>query len=86
MRIHDGIGWLGIGGTLPSHRKRGAQGAIMAKRVQAAAEAGCKWVITETSDDLPDYPNPSYHNMQRTGFNLAYKRTNYVYNPKQFEP
>jgi hypothetical protein len=79
--VQDGIGWLGIGGTLPSHRQRGAQGAIMARRIQAAAEAGCKCVITETGEDRPNHPNPSYHNMLRTGFDLAYKRINYVYKP-----
>ncbi len=79
LYIHDGIGWLGIDGTLPTHRNRGAQGALMAQRIHAAAEAGCRWVIIETGDDLPNRPNPSYHNMLRTGFTLAYKRINYVY-------
>ena len=77
--IHYEIGWLGIGGTLPSHRKRGAQGAIMAERIRAAAQAGCKWVITETGEDLPQHPNPSYRNMLRAGFDLVYKRINYIY-------
>jgi len=77
--IHNRIGWLGIGGTLPSHRKRGAQGAIMAHRIRAAAEAGCQWVVTETGDDHPKYPNPSYHNMLRTGFELAYRRRNHIF-------
>ncbi len=42
VNIHDGIGWLGIGGTLPTHRKRGAQGALMAQRIRDTAKAGCK--------------------------------------------
>src|SRR5262249_41872737 len=79
LYIKNKIGWLGIAGTLASHRKRGAQGAIMAARIRAAAEAGCEWVITETGEDLPHHPNPSYHNMLRTGFNLAYQRANYLY-------
>jgi hypothetical protein len=51
----------------------------MAQRIRAAAEAGCEWVITETGEDLPRRLNPSYHNMIRTGFNLAYQRANYIY-------
>jgi hypothetical protein len=77
--IKNNIGWLGIAGTLASHRKRGGQGGIMAQRIRAAAQAGCNWVITETDEDRPDQPNPSYHNMIRTGFTLAYQRTNYIY-------
>ena len=77
--IKNNIGWLGFGGTLASHRKRGAQGAIMAQRIRAAAEAGCDWVITETGEDTPQNPNPSYHNMVRTRFTLAYQRANYIY-------
>ena len=71
--------WLGIGGTLPTHRKRGAQGAIMARRIRDAAALGCNWVITETDEDTPERPNPSFHNMTRTGFRLAYQRRNFVH-------
>ena len=72
--VRDGVGWLGAGATLPTHRRRGAQGAIMAARVSAATDLGCRWIITETGEDRPEEPNPSYHNMLRTGFQLAYHR------------
>ncbi len=72
--IRDGVGWLGVGSTLPSHRRRGAQGAIMAQRIRDGVELGCRRLITETGEDTPDHPNPSYHNMRRTGFKLAYHR------------
>jgi hypothetical protein len=71
------VGWLGIGGTLPAHRRRGAQGALMAQRIRLGAELGCEWLITETGEDTPLYPNPSFHNMIRTGFQMAYLRQNY---------
>ena len=74
----QGVGWLGAGGTLPSHRRRGAQGALMARRIQDSAAAGCEWVITETGEDTPEHPNPSFHNMRRTGFQVAYLRPNYM--------
>lgn len=77
--IRDGVGWLGVASTLPSHRRRGAQGAIMAQRIRDGAELGCRWLITETGEDLPGRPNPSYHNMMRTGFELAYQRPNYIF-------
>jgi len=67
-----------VAGTLPAFRRRGGQGAIMARRIRDAVQLGCRWVITETGEDLPDRPNPSYHNMLRAGFSLAYQRPNYL--------
>jgi hypothetical protein len=81
--VWNGIGWMGADGTLPSHRRRGAQGALMARRINDAGELGCRWLITETDEDTPDRPNTSYHNMVRTGFALAYQRPNYVWSPQR---
>ncbi len=75
--VKNKIGWLGIAGTLPAARGRGAQGAIMARRIRAAIELGCEWIITETGEETPTRPNSSYRNMVRTGFKLAYPRPNY---------
>jgi hypothetical protein len=75
--VKGDVGWLGIGSTLPAHRRRGAQGALMARRIRDAAESGCRWVVTETGEDTREHPNPSYRNMLRTGFVLAYQRPNY---------
>ena len=77
LYVRKEVGWLGIGSTLPAYRRRGAQGALMARRITDAAGLGCRWLVTETGEDLPEHPNPSYHNMLRTGFKLAYHRTNY---------
>lgn len=61
--------WLGLGGTLPTHRGRGAQGAILAARVRAASEAGCTQIFTETGEPPPGgFPGPSLRNMYRLGF------------------
>ena len=73
-----GVGWLGFGATLPSHRGRGGQGAIMAARIRKAAELGCSIVHTETDEETAAQPNPSYRNMLRTGFEVAYRRPNYL--------
>lgn len=78
LYVENGIGWLGFGATHPDYRKRGAQGAIMAQRIRDARELGCEWVVTDTGEDTPEHPNPSFHNMIRTGFKVAYLRPNYI--------
>jgi hypothetical protein len=83
MYIKADRGWLGVAATLPQFRKRGAQGALMSRRLQDGIEAGCKWFVTETGRDTPEHPNPSYHNMARTGFKLAYDRPNFMPAKKQ---
>ncbi len=67
------------GATLPEFRRRGAQGAIMARRIEEGIQQGCRWFMTETEEDTPEHSNPSYRNMLRTGFQLAYLRPNYEY-------
>ena len=76
--VRHGIGWLGMATTLTSHRGRGAQSALMAHRIRDGIALGCRGLITETGQDTPEQPNPSYHNMLRTGFMLAYQRANYM--------
>ncbi len=78
LYVSGAVGWLGVAGTLPAARRRGAQSALMARRLLDGARAGCQWFVTETGQDLPDRPNPSYHNMMRMGFQLAYHRPNYL--------
>lgn len=74
-----GSAWLGSGATLPPHRRRGAQGALMARRINDAIAAGSEWLFIETVEETPQRPNPSYHNMLRTGFQLAYHRQDYIW-------
>jgi GNAT superfamily N-acetyltransferase len=78
LYVRGVVGWLGAAGTLPAYRRRGAQGALMTRRINDAVALGCRWLVTETGEDNPSQPNPSYHNMLRTGFRLAYQRANYV--------
>ena len=74
--VHGDVGWLGIASTLPAARRRGAQGALMARRLADGIALGCRWFVTETGEDLPERPNPSFHNMVRAGFKVAYHRPN----------
>jgi hypothetical protein len=39
---------------------------------------GCSHIITETSEELPHRPNPSFRNMMRAGFDVVYQRPNYM--------
>lgn len=70
--------WLGLGGTADGDRRRGAQSALLSRRIADAAAAGCEWVSADTAPDKPDKPNQSYHNMLRLGFDLLYERPNYL--------
>jgi hypothetical protein len=81
MFVTEGVAWLGFGATLESHRGRGAQSAMFARRLADARAAGCRLAITETGEDTPEEPNPSYRNMLRAGFEVAYFRPNFVRRP-----
>ena len=72
------VGWLGVASTLPRARRHGAQSALLARRVADASAMGCRHVITETGEELPDRPNPSFRNMMRAGFAVVYHRPNYM--------
>jgi len=79
LYVHDGIGYLGPAATLPACRGRGAQGALIARRLRDAAALGCSWLVTETAEDRPGHSAPSMRNMLRYGFEIAYRRPNYLY-------
>jgi GNAT superfamily N-acetyltransferase len=72
------VGWLGAAGTLPEHRGKGAQSALLAARIALARELGLDTVTTETGERLPDRPAGSYRNILRAGFEEAYVRPNLV--------
>lgn len=69
--------WLGMGSVLASHRRRGGQQALIARRIADAAAAGCRWVVTETGEPMADEPNPSLANMKRCGFETVASRLNF---------
>jgi GNAT superfamily N-acetyltransferase len=72
------VGWVGIGATVPARRGKGGQSALLAARIQAAAEAGCEVVVTETGAPVEGQPNGSYRNIVRAGFEPQYVRANYL--------
>jgi GNAT superfamily N-acetyltransferase len=72
----QGAGWLGFGATLPDFRRRGAQRALLAARIELAIAAGCDLVVTETGEPQPGRPDASYRNIVWSGFEPAYVRAN----------
>ena len=72
------VGWLGAAGTLPEFRRRGAQGALLAARIEAGREAGCETLVTETGEPVAERPGSSYRNLVRAGFEPQYVRQNYL--------
>jgi GNAT superfamily N-acetyltransferase len=76
--VHDDAGYLCFAATRPEHRRKGAQGALLAARIRNAVEAGCSTLVTETGERIPMKPSDSYRNILRFGFEEAYLRPNYL--------
>ena len=76
--VVEGVGWLGAAGTRAEARGRGAQSALIARRVADAAALGISTVVTETAEETPERPAPSWRNMRRLGFQEIYRRPNWV--------
>lgn len=73
--------WLGLGTTLASHRRQGAQNALLALRLGEAAARGARVAVTETGERVADKPSNSYRNILRAGFEEMYLRQNYLSPP-----
>jgi GNAT superfamily N-acetyltransferase len=72
------VGWLGMAGTLPEFRRRGAQSSLLAARIDTARETGCNVVVTETGEAVEGRASNSYRNIVRAGFEPVYVRQNYL--------
>jgi len=64
----EGVAYLGLAGTLPKYRGKGAQNALLAARILRARELGCDLMLTETGERREDRPSRSYRNILRAGF------------------
>jgi GNAT acetyltransferase-like protein len=78
LYVNGDSAWAGLAGTLPDDRRRGAQGALLARRIRDAHAAGARWITCETTAESPDRPNQSLRNMKRLGFAVTYELENYV--------
>ncbi|MFJ5216722.1 GNAT family N-acetyltransferase [Streptomyces sp. NPDC088354] len=81
MHVHGDTAQLFAGAVLPHARNRGGQTALLAARARAARDLGCRFLIAETGTEDPGTRNPSLHNMLRLGFEVAYERPNWSWQP-----
>jgi hypothetical protein len=78
LYLAEHAGWLGIAATRSDRRRRGAQSALIARRIADAGRAGRAWAVTETGAPIGREPTPSYDNIMRAGFILVHRRPNYA--------
>lgn len=71
------VGWLSYGATRESHRGRGSQGAVLARRVADARDLGARLLVTETGEAVAGQEQHSYRNIERAGFVPRYRRENW---------
>jgi GNAT superfamily N-acetyltransferase len=71
--VFEDLGYLMASATAESHRKRGAQQALIAKRIERAEQIGCSMLVSETLYMIEH----SYRNLQRAGFEEVYEKEVY---------
>ncbi len=76
MRMAEGIAQLTGAATVPAHRRRGVQTALLSARLADAAAAGCDVAVITTQPG-----SKSQQNAQRRGFDLLYTRAVLVKHP-----
>ncbi|GIF06940.1 GNAT family N-acetyltransferase [Actinoplanes siamensis] len=83
--VHGTDAALNAAATLPSHRGRGAQSALIAARAAIAAEAGCRRLFAETGKPAEGTANPSLSNLLKAGLRPLYERDNWLWRPPAHE-
>jgi len=78
VTIRDGVAMLGGMSTLPAHRRRGVQRALVAHRLRFAAERGCDLAVCST---LP--ANASERNLVRAGFRPLHETVTLAMPPRE---
>ena len=78
MFVQDGLAWLDFASTAPNFRRRGSQGALLARRVADALDLGCREMYTCTGEAAPGDPQHSFKNIAKAGFTETYVRDNYA--------
>jgi hypothetical protein len=70
LAIHDGVALVAGASTIPSGRGRGAQGLLLAARLDEARRRGCDLAMM-----VAEPGSTSQRNAERRGFRIAYTRT-----------
>ena len=78
LYMRNGIGYLDFAATHPDFRRRGAQSLVLSKRLGHAFDAGCTSIITMTGEAVPGEEQHSYRNIEKSGFEAAYLRENWI--------
>jgi len=79
MFINGATAWFGFAATDQEYRRRGAQQALVRRRLADAARLGCTSVSIETAEDTVTRDAPSFRNLRRLGFEVGYARANYLW-------
>ena len=79
LYVHGDVASLNATATLPTHRNRGAQTALIAARVRRATEVGCRWLVAETVVPEDGASSSSLNNLTRAGLQPRYARQNWVW-------
>ncbi|SEH02608.1 hypothetical protein SAMN05444920_12835 [Nonomuraea solani] len=79
MYVHGEIAHLVAAATLPPHRGRGGQSALLRARIRDAASAGCRFSVADTQIERPGTHNSSLHNLGRAGFTRLYVRDDWTW-------
>jgi GNAT superfamily N-acetyltransferase len=69
---------FGYAAVMPQARGRGVQAALIAARIKAARESGCKWLSMDVAEETLEKPSYSLRNAKKMGFEVAYMRPNYL--------
>ncbi|MEO5897931.1 MAG: GNAT family N-acetyltransferase [Vicinamibacterales bacterium] len=78
--IAGGVALLSGAATLPEHRKRGVQSALLSERLRIAADRGCDIAVVTTEP-----ASKSQANVQRAGFSLLYARAVLIKDPPRVQ-
>jgi GNAT superfamily N-acetyltransferase len=69
---------FGYAAVIPEARGGGVHAALIAARIRAARESGCRWLSMETAEETLEKPSYSLRNARKMGFEVAYLRPNYL--------
>lgn len=79
----DGVGWFGWTSVRASHRGRWVHTGFVARQLDDAIAAGCRWVSTDTAQGTRQRPDPVHLGLRRFGFVDAHLRPFFVRAPRR---
>ncbi|HOD67601.1 MAG TPA: hypothetical protein PKW75_06170 [candidate division Zixibacteria bacterium] len=77
--VHGDFGWLDFAATDKDYRASGAQSALLHRRIAEAAALRLRTLVLETAEQTAERGAPSFRNVQRFDFEVAYVRPNFLW-------